>query len=391
VPADESDGTRAMEPGPFGVEIGRALRPNSKVLPGRARAHNRSLVLQTLYRGSGLSRADLARKTGLTRVTISDLVAELIRDGLVLETGHRDEARPGKPAVLLEVNRSWAQIIGVDLSEDRTFRGAVLSLDGAVEERAEVDLEGATGPEALTKALALIDELRAVATRRVLGIGIGSPGVVDPAGVVDAAPNLGWSQLALQRAVAEHTGLHAYAANDANVAVLAEHGYGPAEGDMILVKLGHGVGAGLIVGGSLVWGSRYAAGEIGQVATRDAAGEQPGGEPHPRALESVISVPQLNARLASGADREELLEDAGVRLGEVLAPIVGALNLAEVVLSGPEDLVQGAFMSATLRTLQRRTMSGFHTGVTVRMTRLGRDIVVRGAAVMVLSRELGVS
>lgn len=372
---------------PFGFELGRALRPSSKVLPGRARAHNRSLVLQTLYRSSGLSRADVARRTGLTRVTISALVADLIEDGLVIEVGRRGEARPGKPAVLLEVNRDWAQIIGVDLSEDLALRGAVLGIDGAVLERAEVALDGAVGDDALEKVLQLIDTLRGSATRRLLGIGIGSPGVVSPDGVVDAAPNLGWEQLRLQRTVAGHTGVRTYVANDANTAVLAEYGLGPADGDMIVVKLGHGVGAGLIVSGSLVYGSRFAAGEIGQVAVSDEPNE-----PNPRALETVISVPRLHARLAEpGADRDAVLDDAGTRLGAVLAPIVGAVNLAEVVLSGPEDLMEGPFMAATLRAVQRRTMSGFHTGVTVRMTRLGRDIVVRGAAVMVLSRELGVS
>src|SRR6185437_11453754 len=88
-----------------GMAPGRALRPKTKVLPEHARTHNRSLVLQTLYRAGQVSRADIARETGLTRVTISDLVAGLIAEGLVVELGQRDDARPGKPAVLLDMNR----------------------------------------------------------------------------------------------------------------------------------------------------------------------------------------------------------------------------------------------------------------------------------------------
>src|SRR5690606_38524025 len=80
---------------------GRALRPTRKVLPGQARGHNRSLVLQTLYRDGGQSRADIARATGLTRVTVSDLVGELVDEGLILELGTREDVRPGKPATLL--------------------------------------------------------------------------------------------------------------------------------------------------------------------------------------------------------------------------------------------------------------------------------------------------
>jgi len=103
-----------------GLSSTRSLRPSTKVLPEHARGHNRSLVLQTLYRAGQQSRADIARGTGLTRVTVSDLVAELIGEGLVVETGQREDARPGKPATLLDLNRHAFQIIGVDLSGSAT-------------------------------------------------------------------------------------------------------------------------------------------------------------------------------------------------------------------------------------------------------------------------------
>ncbi|MCX7521953.1 ROK family transcriptional regulator [Microbacterium sp. STN6] len=372
-------------------ELGRTLRPRTKVLPEQARAHNRSLVLQTLYRDRGQSRADLARATGLTRVTISDLVAELVAEGVIVELGQRDEARPGKPAVLLDMNAEYAQIVGLDLSEDAYFRGAVLDLHGTVLASRDVPLDGATGERAVTLVLELADALAADATAPLLGIGVGSPGIVDPTGVVVSAPNLGWSALELQQRVREHTGSAAYVGNDANVAVLAEYGFGQALGDMMLVKVGHGVGAGLLVGGALVYGSRFAAGEIGQVMVDSARGPYDGA----RSLEASLAVPQLRERLghatSAGQDSEAVLADAGRRLAIVLAPIVGALNLAEVVLSGPEDLLGGALTDAAIATLRERTMAGFHTDVQLRMTALGRDIVVRGAGVMVLSGQLGVS
>ncbi|MDP9027418.1 MAG: MarR family transcriptional regulator, partial [Actinomycetota bacterium] len=102
-------------------------------------------MLQTLYGTGTLSRADLARATGLTRVTISDLVAELMADNLIVETGQAHDARPGKPAKMLDINRSGFQIIGIDLSEYAVFRGAVLDLDGVILERVEVLLDGAAG------------------------------------------------------------------------------------------------------------------------------------------------------------------------------------------------------------------------------------------------------
>ena len=375
----------------------RALRPTNKVLPEHARSHNRALVLQTLYTAGAQSRADVARETGLTRVTISDLVAQLIGEGLVVELGQREDARPGKPATLIDIDRGAFEIIGVDLSEHEVFRGAVMDLDGGIVARAELARDGATGESAAALVDALVAQLLAAATIPVLGIGVGSPGVVDPLGVVRSAPNLGWGDLPLQARLAAATALPVHVANDANVAVLAEHGATDLD-DLLLIKIGHGVGAGLIVGGRPVIGGGFAAGEIGHVVVgtdggpRCACGKD-------GCLEAWLAVPRLTAQLAEldGDDaarasaRDEILREAGRRLGIVLAPVVGALNLSEVVLSGPAQLLDGVFHEAAVETLRKRTMAEFNRDLRLRMSEQAEDIVLRGAAVMVLSGQLGVT
>jgi predicted NBD/HSP70 family sugar kinase len=386
-----------------GYASGRALRPSAKVLPEHARGHNRSLVLQTLYRGGRQSRADIARSTGLTRVTISDLVGEFIAEGLIVETGQRDEARPGKPATLLDIDRSAFQIVGIDLSDYALFRGALLDLDGTIIERREIALAGATGAEATAKVVDLVGQLVGLATSPILGVGVGSPGIVDLTGTVLSAPNLGWAAVPLQAELARQFSLPVVVGNDANAAVLAEHSFGGADRDMMLVKVGHGVGAGLLLGGNPLYGSRFAAGEIGHVVVGTE-----GGLPcvcgKTGCLETWLAAPRLDAALAaatapapasgtaaSGAAAEAVLAEAGRHLGIALAPVVGALNLAEIVLSGPTHLLDGPLAAATIETLRERTMAEFHGDLTLRMTTLGEDIVVRGAAVMVLSGQLGVS
>jgi predicted NBD/HSP70 family sugar kinase len=374
------------------------LRPRAKVLPEHARGHNRSLVLQTLYRSGERSRADLARETGLTRVTVSDLVAELLSEGLVIELGQRESARPGKPAVLLDINRSAHQIVGVDLSDHDRLRGAVMDLDARVVASAEVmlDVDGspATGDDALAKVDALVDRLVASATAPILGVGVGSPGVVDLSGTILTAPNLGWSDLALQQHLTARTGLPVVVANDANAAALAEHTYGGAAGDMMLIRVGHGIGAGLLVAGALVYGSHFAAGEIGQVMVGTDRGLETTYD-RDQVLEHWLSVPQLQRGIreaeAAGADATPLLREAGQRLGIALAPVVGALNLSEIVLSGPTELLDGPLAEATVHTLRNRTMAQNHADLSLRMTTQGQDIVLRGAAVLVLSGRLGVS
>ena len=376
------------------------LRPSTKVLPVDVRDHNRSLVLQTLYRGSRQSRADIARLTRLTRVTVSDLVAELIAEGLVIEIGQREDPRPGKPATLLDINRTAFQIVGLDLSEYSTFRGAVLDLDGRILEREEVPLMGSTGDEATAKVIALAESLIARTTVPVLGMGVGSPGVVNLAGVVLSAPNLGWRDEHLQETLTTCLGIPVVVGNDARAAVLAEHSFGQAESDMMLVKVGHGVGSGLLLNGSLLLGSRCAAGEIGHVVV----GTQGGAEcacGKFGCLETWLAAPRLAARIAAAqrfdqarsplTTAEPILREAGRHLGIALAPVVAALNLAEIVLSGPTDLLDGPLVAAASQTIRDRTMATFHGDLTLRMTTLGEDIVIRGAAVMVLSGQLGVS
>jgi predicted NBD/HSP70 family sugar kinase/biotin operon repressor len=372
---------------------GRILRPSTKVLPEHARGHNRALVLQTLYSAGGQSRADVARSTGLTRVTISDLVTELMAEGLVVETGQREGARPGKPATLLDIDRGAFQIIGIDLSEYEIFKGAVLDLDGTILSRADVPLAGSTGQDALEKVIALAATLIGQATAPILGMGIGSPGIVDLSGVVLTAPNLGWEGVELQSIMAETFGLAVVVANDANAAVLAEHSFGHADGDMMLIKVGHGVGAGLLLGGSPLFGSRFAAGEIGHVVVGTDGGDLCSCGKY-GCLETWLATPRLDEKLARAAtddERAAILRQAGERLGIALAPIVGALNLVEIVLTGPPRLLDGELLHATLDTIRRRTMAQFHSDLVLRMTTLGDDIVLRGASVMVISAQLGVS
>lgn len=363
------------------------------MLPEDARGHNRSLVLQKLYRKPAQSRADLARSTGLTRVTVADLVSDLMDQGLVREVGQRVDPRPGKPATLLEMDRGSFQIIGVDLSDLERFRGGVLDLDGTVITEHSVVAGSRTDGDATAQVLALLEILVSAATAPLLGLGVGAPGIVDLDGVVLAARHLGWSGEDLQAILTSRFGLPVIVVNDANAALLAEHSFGSAAQDMLLIKVGLGVGASLLLDGRPLVGSRYVAGEIGHVVVGTDGGDLC--ECGKRGcLATWVAVPRIRARiddLAPGTTPEVVLAEAGMRLGVALAPLVGALDLAEIVLCGPTDLLAGVLAASALSTIQDRTLREVHGDVTLRLTALGPDIVILGAAAMVLSAELGVS
>jgi predicted NBD/HSP70 family sugar kinase len=379
------------------------LRATAKVLPEHARAHNRSMVLQHLFHSGPGSRADLARATGLTRVTVSDLVASLLAEGLVSELGPSAEGKVGKPGTLVGLRTDAHQIVAVDLADDERMHGAVLGLSGTVKERRSAPVHGLTGEAAVEALLALCRDLVAAATCPVLGIGVGSPGVIDVDGTVVEAPNRGWYELPLAARLSAALGLPVHVANDANTAALGEFTYGGASGRGLLVlTVGGGVGAGLVVDGALVQGHRHAAGELGHVTAvdeRDDLDGAPLGPPQPCAcgrrgcLETVLSVPALRRRI-DGLDAraaDAALASVGRRLGVVLAPVVSALDLAEIVFSGPPELLDGPLREAALAALRERTMPVISGDLELRMTSLGEDGALSGAAVLVLSGQLGVT
>jgi predicted NBD/HSP70 family sugar kinase len=368
---------------------GRPLRPRGKRLQEDTRRHHRALLLQQLFGDGPASRADLARTTGLTRVTVSDLVGELIAEGLVEELGVPAQSRVGKPPILVGLAADSAHIVALDLSVDDTMTGAVINLAGEVKARRELTLAGLKGDDAVAVVHRLAAELIGLADRPVLGVGVGSPGVVDAEGTIIAAPNLGWADVPLAAGLREAFGLPVFVANDANAAVLGEHTFGDTgDGGLMVIRVGTGVGAGLVLEGTLLQGSRGAAGEIGHVVV------DPDGEPcacsRRGCLETLLAVPRLRRRLAEG-DPEATLAGIGEQLGAVLAPVVGTLNLQELVLSGPADLLDGPLREAADRVIRARTMPVSSEGLIVRTSTLGEDGVLVGAAVLVLAGELGVS
>jgi predicted NBD/HSP70 family sugar kinase len=368
----------------------RRGQPRRKAVPGDARRHNRALVLRTMFREGPVSRADLARATNLTRVTTSDLATELLAEGLIEELGQREgTGRVGKPATLLGVVPDARFTIAVDLSDDARFHAALVDLSGKVLDRRVAERHGRTGDAAVDIVRTLCADLAAAADRPLLGVGVGSPGVVDPRGVVVEAPNLGWFDLGLASALGRDVAVPVHVANDANAAVLGELGLGgAADRSLFVVKVGQGVGAGLVLDGHLVVGDRFAAGEIGHVVV------DPDGEPcacgRTGCLETVLAAPRLRRRSRVGDPAAERTA-AGNRLGEALAPVISALNLREVVLSGPVDVLDETFRVAALAAIRARTMPAVGDNVDLRFSSLGEDDVLLGAAMLVLDRELGVA
>ncbi|WP_066463841.1 ROK family protein [Sanguibacter suarezii] len=373
--------------------VSAPLRPLAKALPEHARAHNRSLVLQHLFHEGATSRADLARVTGLNRVTASDLVAVLLAEGLVTELGAHHQGKVGKPAILVAMRTAAFQIVTVDVATGRTVRGRLVDLRGHLLREAEVDTGGRSGAALTALVVRFVRRLLSLASAPVIGVGVAAPGIVDAAGVVVESPSRGWFGVPLADELTRALGVPVFVANDANAAVLCEYTFGGAGGAGLMVLLvAEGVGAGLMLDGARVRGNSDGAGEIGHVRVVEEGGLSCSCGRF-GCLETVLSVRALEDRLA-GLDEEavqETLSQVGTQLGIALAPVVSVLNLAEVVLSGPRSLLAGTVRERAEREVQERTMPAIGRGFRIRMAARSGDDIQAGAAVLVLSRRLGVS
>lgn len=363
---------------------------SEKALPEHARQVNRSLILRTLFRCEAMSRADLARATGLTRVSVSRIVDDLGAEGLVRETGPSPEGRVGKPSTLIALNPDAYHVVSLDLSAYAELTGAIMNLDGEVVHTRTVPTRGARGTDLLEKVCDLAAALVKRSTVRVLGVGIGSPGVVGADGVVREAVAFHWHDLDVTAAVSAVVPVPVHIANDANAAALAARTYGqPSAEDLALVRIGQGIGSGVIVGGMLVTGPRYTAGEIGHVLV------DPGGEVcrcgRRGCLEVVAAVPYLRQRLADDpASTSDVLSRAGRALGGVMSPVVAALGLEQVVVSGPLDIVGGVFLDEMRAAVELHSLAIVTDDLEIRVAVRGDDIVLLGGTALVIAEELGI-
>ena len=384
----------------------------------KTKEHNTTLVLQTIYHSDQFSRADIARATSLTRTTVSEIVAELLETGLVTETGV-GHASVGKPPTFVSFNADAKQLICVDLGEDE-FRGAVVNLKGDVLHRHSLPLEARMGDAALQLVHRLVEGLWSLVDAPILGIGIGTPGPVNPAtGIVHQAVNRDWVNLDLKEILGSRFKVPIHIANDSHVAALAEGAYGGhgRTPSLVLIKVGEGVGSGIVLEGELHTGDGFSAGEIGHLCVeRDGLPCSCG---NLGCLETVASTPSLirhikeqarraqdtpfgRAILARGASLEVLRDlsasgdllaralvmDLGASLGVVAASLAGVLNVHRIVLSGTPVLFGEPLLEAMRAEIRARILPEQAKETQVAFSSIGPDLVLQGACALVLRHEL---
>ena len=378
------------------------------------RERNRLQVLEVVRGRGSVSRADIARRTGLAPSTVSTLVNELLGAGLLVERGAPEDAvgAQGRPPVLLSFDPRAGAVLGLHFDHP-VLRVAVADLGYTILAEAEraIDVDH-DAQDSLDAAVALVDEVlatSAVDRSRLLGAGVGLAGPIDQAtGTVGSSAILpGWVGMPVARELTTRLGVPVHVDNDANCGALAESVLGAGRGasEMAYLMLGSGIGAGLIIGGQLYRGSGGTAGEIGHVLVDEHgplcrcgnrgcletyAGADALLDLLRRQRGDALTVDGL-VELARGGDAacQRVIADAARFVGVAAATLCNQLN-PEVLVIGGELAQTGELLLGPLRAaIARYAIPAAAEDVRVLVGELGDRAELLGALVLVLGRSDG--
>jgi predicted NBD/HSP70 family sugar kinase len=348
-------------------------------------------VLEALCRRPEASRSELADVTGLSAASISRAVAHLRREGLVDE---RDApaAGVGRPPRVVRLRPGAAHVVGIDAGGSRV-RVVLTDLEGRVVARASATVGASLRVDAVVRSLTkLANDVATRAGAHVVAAGAGISGIVDAsAGKVLLSPDLpslGGKDVAVR--LADALGVPVAIDNDDLLAAAGEAAFGAAQGcaEVAFLSLGHGLGAGLVVGGRPVHGARASAGAIAYLAPYRLE-ERASGRAIPRRYLELrgADVPGLRAERvfelaeAGDADARAVVDDAVVALGDLVVNVAALLDPEVIVLGG--GLVRG---QPTLRDrLAGRLVDTLPFPPRLVVSELGEDAVARGAASLALT------
>jgi len=371
--------------------------------------HNTNLVLKTIFDKESIGRAEISRITRLTRTTVSEIVADLIAEGLVKEVG-MGVSIGGKSPILLSLEADSRYLIGLDLARKK-FSGAIVNLRGEIRYQVEQDIQGLDGVAALASVYAILDRLTRTTYKPLVGIGIGTPGLVNTTeGVVVNAVNLDWKDLSLAGPLQEKYRLPVLVFNDSQAAAMAEYTYGKShssDSNLIVINARHGIGAGIIINGQLFQGDGGGAGEIGHVVVVPVGGQlcRCGNR---GCLETVASAQALIERtqmLVSQSIQAQLPQEitldtieqaftsgdplarqvvleTGRYMGMAVSSLVGTLDIQKIVLTGDMTRFGQPWLEAIQGIISQATLSRLAQETQIEIGLLGEDNIILGASAM---------
>ncbi|MFE2157222.1 ROK family protein [Streptomyces lydicus] len=387
---------------------------------------NRSRILQRLYFQGPLSRQELVPATGLSSGSVSNVVAELIDDGLLEEAGTVG-SDGGRPRTLLQVSPASGRLVGVDVGETRV-RVELFDLTLAELARTELPLTGRHHDVALitrhiADGIAAVLEESRTDPRHLLGVGVGVPGIVDrtgPGGALVHGQTIGWDAVPLEALLRDAAQLPTvvplFISNGAKALGRAEMWFGGGRGaeDAVIVLLGSGVGACIVTDGTVHSAARDSAGEWGHltVAVRgrrcrcgargcleaytgseavlrrwqEAGGRPPEGADEETALTALVAAAHPQDGSAPDPAALAVLDETAEYLGAGISDLINLFSPERVLIGGWAGLLLGPHLLPAVRRYATGYALAHPAGrVTIDLGTLGPDAVTVGAATLPLA------
>jgi predicted NBD/HSP70 family sugar kinase len=392
------------------VELARATNRS-------VRLRNRSALLTKLFLDAPLTRQDLVRSTGLSQPAVSNVVTDLIDEGIVVEAGAA-ESDGGRPSMLLRVAARYAFVIGVDVGETRV-RVELFDFAMTLLASVEYPLDPArTEPDVVAghvlAGIEVVTGQAGVTTADVLGVGIGVSGVVEQGDeAVVHAQALGWDRVPLERLIGAGTDLPLHIDNGAKTLGQAEMWFGAGRGarHAVFALVGSGVGAAVVTNGATYRGASSSAGEWGHTTlvyggrtcrcgARGCLEAYVGAEAiidryrearRGRVVPGEDEESQLAALVAaadSSATARRVLTDTAGYLGAGVANLINLFNPERVVLGGWAAMALGDLLPAVREAAGRQALRQPYEQASIELCRLGVDAVALGAATLPIARFL---
>jgi predicted NBD/HSP70 family sugar kinase len=371
------------------------------------RRENRSVLLWSLYFSQPRSRQELSQATGLSLASVSNVVRELLDEGIVIEAGSVD-SDGGRPRVLLAMNPEYGYVIGVDVGETRV---RVELFDLVMTELAKADYrlrprkhDAGVVAELILKGLGAVLADSGVDPAAVLGVGVGVPGIVqqEPEVLVHAQ-TYGWDDVPIERLLRAGTDLPLHIENGAKTMGQAELWFGAGRGarNAVVALIGSGVGVSLISGGTTYRGATSSAAEwghttvmvggrkcrcgsagcleayVGAQAILERYGRPTAGNDEESALAALVDAADT-APLAAA-----ILDETADYLGAGIGSLINLFNPERVILGGWAGLLLGGRLLPLIRESARRhSLRHPFAATSLELGQLGPEAVALGAATL---------
>lgn len=380
---------------------------------------NRSAVLRPLFLEGPLNRVVLAQLTGLSSASVTNVVADLLDEGLVVEVG-TEESDGGRPRVQLRVNPEFGVVIGVDVGETgirvEGFDLSMTEIAGATVEAHPKEHDARTVVDGVAAAVQELQVNFERSGKRVLGVGVGVPGVVEHDPDIHVhAPSIGWNAVPLARLLRPQVDLPLFIENGAKTLGQAEMWLGAGRGAQhaVVTLWGTGVGAAVFADGRLFRGAASSAGEWGHT-TAVVGGKNCrcgasgcleayiGAEAllHdwaradelltlPDDLDQVEWIDRLLAAAPSSDAAAMVLDRTATYVGTAAANLVNLFNPERVIIGGWVGLKLGPLLLPKVRAvLAAQALDYAAARVSVVLGQLGTDAVALGASTLVVEELL---